>query len=192
MSYSSGFLLGFFGLRERLLALHNGQMGAFRWICWWQDKQAWRWDEMRETGVIKVLLCSRHKTCLQWCLCTCGTKPTGSALGCPNQFMITPVPSWVEAVVWRWPFVVHLVSVTPGAAEQQLRQQQGILGWEARAAPSATLLSASRSSCSKQRTQAGWGSYSASQSCLASSSPQMWNQTQSRLESHRLICLPLL
>lgn len=28
--YSSGFLLGFFGLRERLLALHNGQMGALR------------------------------------------------------------------------------------------------------------------------------------------------------------------
>lgn len=40
--YSSGFLLGFFGLRERLLALHNGQMGALRWICWWQDRQAWR------------------------------------------------------------------------------------------------------------------------------------------------------
>lgn len=40
--YSSGFLLGFFGLRERLLALHNGQMGALRCICWWQDKQAWR------------------------------------------------------------------------------------------------------------------------------------------------------
>lgn len=46
---------------------------------------------------------------------------------------------------------MHLVSVTPGAAEQQLRQQQGILGWEARAAPSATPLSASQSSCSKQR-----------------------------------------
>lgn len=30
VSYSSGFLLGFFGLRERLLALHSGQMGAFR------------------------------------------------------------------------------------------------------------------------------------------------------------------
>lgn len=38
--YSSGFLLGFLGLRERLLALHKGQIGAFRWICWWQDRQA--------------------------------------------------------------------------------------------------------------------------------------------------------
>lgn len=32
--YSSGFLLGFLGLRERLLALQRGQIGAFRWICW--------------------------------------------------------------------------------------------------------------------------------------------------------------
>jgi len=31
--------LGFLGLRERDLALHNGQIGAFRWICWWHDKQ---------------------------------------------------------------------------------------------------------------------------------------------------------
>lgn len=44
--YSSGFLLGFFGLRERLLALHSGQMGALRWICWWQDRQAWREEEI--------------------------------------------------------------------------------------------------------------------------------------------------
>lgn len=108
-------------------------------------------DETRETVVIKVLLCSSNKTCLQWSLCTCRTKPSGSVLGRPNQFIITPVPSWVEAAVWRWLFAVHLVSVTPGAAEQQLRQQQGILGWEARAAPSATPLSASQSSCSKQR-----------------------------------------
>lgn len=43
--YSSGFLFGFFGLRERLLALHSGQIGALRWICWWQDKQAWRGGE---------------------------------------------------------------------------------------------------------------------------------------------------
>ena len=28
--YSSIFLLGFLGLRERLLALHRGQMGALR------------------------------------------------------------------------------------------------------------------------------------------------------------------
>lgn len=40
--YSSGFLLGFLGLRERLLALQRGQIGAFRWICWWQDRQAWK------------------------------------------------------------------------------------------------------------------------------------------------------
>lgn len=33
------FFLGFFGLRERDLALQSGQMGAFRWICWWQDRQ---------------------------------------------------------------------------------------------------------------------------------------------------------
>ena len=31
--------MGFLGLRERDLALHNGQIGAFRWICWWHDKQ---------------------------------------------------------------------------------------------------------------------------------------------------------
>lgn len=44
VAYSSGFLLGFFGLRERLLALQSGQMGALRWICWWQDKQACVWN----------------------------------------------------------------------------------------------------------------------------------------------------
>lgn len=32
------FFFGFFGFRERLLALHNGQIGAFLWICWWHDK----------------------------------------------------------------------------------------------------------------------------------------------------------
>lgn len=46
---------------------------------------------------------------------------------------------------------MRLVSLTPGAAEQQLLQQQGILGWEARAAPSAILLSASQNNCLKQR-----------------------------------------
>ena len=30
VAYSSGFLLGFLGLRERLLALQSGQMGALR------------------------------------------------------------------------------------------------------------------------------------------------------------------
>lgn len=39
-SQSSCFLLVFFGCRERLLALHSGQIGAFLWICWWQDRQA--------------------------------------------------------------------------------------------------------------------------------------------------------
>ena len=39
--YSSSFLFGFFGLRDRLLALHRGQMGALRWICWWHDMQAY-------------------------------------------------------------------------------------------------------------------------------------------------------
>lgn len=38
--YSSGFRLGFLGFLERLFALHNGQMGALRWICWWQDRHA--------------------------------------------------------------------------------------------------------------------------------------------------------
>ncbi|CAH2218350.1 jg429 [Pararge aegeria aegeria] len=32
------FFLGFLGFRERLLALHSGQMGALRWICWWHDR----------------------------------------------------------------------------------------------------------------------------------------------------------
>lgn len=31
--HSSCFLLGFLGFRDRLFALHSGQMGAFRWIC---------------------------------------------------------------------------------------------------------------------------------------------------------------
>lgn len=39
-SQSSCFLLVFFGCRERLLALHSGQIGAFLWICWWQDRHA--------------------------------------------------------------------------------------------------------------------------------------------------------
>lgn len=51
---------------------------------------------------------------------------------------------------------MRLVSVTPGAAGQQLQQQQGILGWEVHVAPSATLLSASQSSCSKQRQREQW------------------------------------
>ena len=34
------FLFGFLGLRLRLLALHNGQIGALRWICWWHDRHA--------------------------------------------------------------------------------------------------------------------------------------------------------
>lgn len=46
---------------------------------------------------------------------------------------------------------MHLASVTPGVAVPPLQQQQGILGWRARAAPSATLLFASQSNCSKQR-----------------------------------------
>ena len=41
LSHSSIFRFGFLGLRERLLALQSGQMGAFLWICWWHDKQAW-------------------------------------------------------------------------------------------------------------------------------------------------------
>lgn len=51
---------------------------------------------------------------------------------------------------------MRLVSVTPGAAEQLPLQQQGILGWEARAAPSATLPSAFQSNCSKQRQREHW------------------------------------
>lgn len=31
------FFFGFLGLRERDFALHRGQIGALRWICWWQD-----------------------------------------------------------------------------------------------------------------------------------------------------------
>ena len=38
---SSNFLLGFLGFLERLLALHRGQIGALRWICWWQERHAW-------------------------------------------------------------------------------------------------------------------------------------------------------
>jgi len=33
LSQSSSLRFGFFGLRERLLALQSGQIGAFRWIC---------------------------------------------------------------------------------------------------------------------------------------------------------------
>lgn len=51
---------------------------------------------------------------------------------------------------------MRLVSVTPGAAEQLPPRQQGILGWEARVALSATLLSASQSNCSKQRQREHW------------------------------------
>lgn len=52
---------------------------------------------------------------------------------------------------------MRLVSVTPGVAEQLPLQRQGILGWEAHVAPSATLLSASQSNCSKrQRENTGW------------------------------------
>ena len=29
----------FLGFRERDLALHIGQIGEFRWICWWQERQ---------------------------------------------------------------------------------------------------------------------------------------------------------
>lgn len=51
---------------------------------------------------------------------------------------------------------MRLVSVTPVAAEQLLLQQQGILGWEARVAPSATPLSAFQSNCLKQRQREHW------------------------------------
>lgn len=39
--YSSSFLFGFLGFLDLLLALHSGQIGALRWICWWQDRHAW-------------------------------------------------------------------------------------------------------------------------------------------------------
>ena len=32
------FFFGFLGFLDRLLALHKGHIGAFRCICWWQDK----------------------------------------------------------------------------------------------------------------------------------------------------------
>lgn len=53
------------------------------------------------------------------------------------------------AAVWRWPSGVHLASWTPEAAVPLPQRQQGILGWRARVAPSATPPSASRSSCWK-------------------------------------------
>ena len=37
--FFQSFFFGFLGLRERDFALHNGQIGALRWICWWHDKQ---------------------------------------------------------------------------------------------------------------------------------------------------------
>jgi len=35
------YFLAFFGFRERDFALHRGQMGAFLWMCWWQDAHCW-------------------------------------------------------------------------------------------------------------------------------------------------------
>ena len=33
------FFLGFLGFLDLDLALQRGQMGALRWICWWQERQ---------------------------------------------------------------------------------------------------------------------------------------------------------
>ncbi len=51
---------------------------------------------------------------------------------------------------------MHLASWTPEVAVLLLQRQRGILGWRAHAAPSATLLSASQSNCSKQRKRETW------------------------------------
>lgn len=48
---------------------------------------------------------------------------------------------------------MHLASLTPGVAVLLLLQQQGILGWWAHAAPSATPLFASQSNCSKAKKE---------------------------------------
>ena len=57
---SSCFLLVFFGCRERLFALQSGQMGAFLWICWWQDRHAFIgggccWRKCRSPGGPRLL-----------------------------------------------------------------------------------------------------------------------------------------
>lgn len=59
----------------------------------------------------------------------------------------------MAVAVWRWPSGEHLASWTPEAAVRLLQRQRGILGWRARAAPSATRLSASQSNCSKWRKE---------------------------------------
>lgn len=55
------------------------------------------------------------------------------------------------AAVWTWPSAAHPASGTPGAAGPRRRRRRGILGWRARAAPSATRLSASQSNCSEAK-----------------------------------------
>ena len=48
---------------------------------------------------------------------------------------------------------MHLASWKPEAAVLLLQRQRGILGWQAHVAPSATLLSASQSNCSKAKKE---------------------------------------
>lgn len=51
---------------------------------------------------------------------------------------------------------MHLASLTPGVVVLLPLQQQEILVWQARVAPSATLLFASQSNCSKHRKRETW------------------------------------
>ena len=79
---SSSFRFGFFGLRERLFALHNGHIGALRCICWWQERQAYN-----HIGTILCTLLSRSTLQSHSWLVNSQTAPTKCVLYENSQYI---------------------------------------------------------------------------------------------------------